>query len=32
MEFFRRALGHNLAHLSATDAAAMLAAGADVAG
>jgi hypothetical protein len=32
MEFFRRALGHYLAHLGATDAAAMFTAGADVAG
>ncbi len=32
MEFFRRALGHYLTHLGATDAAAMFAAGADVAG
>jgi hypothetical protein len=32
MEFFRRALGHYLTHLGATDAAAMFASGADVAG
>ena len=32
MEFFRRALGHYLAHLGATDAAARFTAGADVAG
>jgi metal-responsive CopG/Arc/MetJ family transcriptional regulator len=32
MEFFRRALGHYLTHLGATDAAAMFAAGADIAG